>query len=189
MAETKRVEKEKTYWNNFAIDPMVDLKYISDIEREPFLELIGDLCGKVLDVGCGVGRLMKNGYCGIDISQNMLDIAETRMPDCEFKLCDGRTIPYQDQYFDNVQCILVFQHLPFEGVQSYIREISRVLKTGGHFVFQFIDQLDKGSMGELSSAHSTADITMTLNENWLIVEKLSKGEIHPQWTWIKAIKK
>ena len=189
MVSTKRVKLEKNSWDRFALDPMVDVKYISDIEPEPFFKLIGDLEGRTLDIGCGVGRLMLNGYCGIDISRAMLDIAKKRKPNCEFKLCDGRKIPYPDDTFENIQCVLVFQHLPIKGVESYLIEASRVLKSGGRFIFQFISSEDVFDGGPLSFAHDTSKIKNILGANKMSVMKISKGDIHPLWTWITAIKK
>lgn len=155
-----RVQEEKDYWNNNAKDSQVDLKYISDISTEDCLLDLQELEGKTLEIGCGVGRLMKKGYYGIDISEEMLKIAKERRPDCNFKLSDGRTIPYADETFDSVYSYLVFQHLPLDAVESYIKEAHRVLKKNGLFVFQWI----MGDEDEpFSKHHSMISIIDTLS--------------------------
>ena len=104
-----RLDQEKTYWNECAKDPDVDIKYISDVSTEDCLDAIGVLDGFVLEIGCGVGRLMHSACTGIDISEDMLKIARKRKPDCTFIKNDGRTIPFEDSFFDSVYCVLVFQ--------------------------------------------------------------------------------
>lgn len=180
-----RLTQEKTYWNTAAEDPEVDDKYISNI-TEGFDEVIGCLPGKVLEIGCGVGRLMKPKYYGIDISSKMIDIAKKRHPECVFKLCDGRTIPYEDKTFNSVYCVLVFQHIPFDAVKGYIEEAYRVLKKNGIFRFQFIE----GRESEPFSHHYDIDrmLNAVSNKFNVYAGEIEKGLIHPQWTWITAHK-
>ena len=172
-----RVAIEKEYWDKAALDPDVDKKYIADCDLQGCLDAIGNLKGKVLDLGCGVGRLMKDGYCGVDISPNMLKIAAKRHPSCEFKLADGRTIPYPDETFDSAYSMLLFQHLPFDAVGGYIKEVRRVLKDNGIFIFQYIE----GTEDEPFSKHHIIEL-----EGFTFGTE--KELVHPQWTWIRANK-
>jgi cyclopropane fatty-acyl-phospholipid synthase-like methyltransferase len=126
------------YWNKAALDTDVDDKYICDIPVELCWSDLGYMDGTVLEIGCGVGRLMKRGDYGIDISQNMLDIAKQRKPNCRFRINKNGNIPYRASMFDNVYCYLVFQHLKPDEIKSYMNETYRVLKRGGKFTFQFI---------------------------------------------------
>lgn len=172
-----RIQEEKQYWNKAAQDPEVDMKYICDLDTGKCLEAIGELEGKVLEIGCGVGRLMKDGYCGIDISEKMLEIARKRKPNCEFKLTDGRSIPYEDNTFDSVYSMLVFQHLPIEAVETYIKEVRRVLKENGVFIFQYIRGKEDAPF---SKHHSIIPRGFSFHEE--------TGLVHPQWTWVHATK-
>jgi ubiquinone/menaquinone biosynthesis C-methylase UbiE len=173
-----RIQEEKDYWNEAALDPNVDEKYICNLPSEPFFEILGGLEGKVLEIGCGVGRLMKDGYCGIDVSENMLAIAKDRKPKCEFKITDGRSIPYPDETFDGVYCVLVFQHLPADAVQIYIDEAMRVLKPDGTFIFQYIEGREDAPF---SKGH------FPILKNFRTINRY-ESLIHPQWTWIKIKK-
>lgn len=173
-----RIQEEKNYWDKNALDDEVDIKYISDADDKWCLYDIGELTGNVLEIGCGVGRLMKDGYTGIDISQNMLDIAKKRKPKCHFKLTDGRTIPFKDKSFDTVYCYLVFQHLPKDAVKGYIDEAYRVLKKDGIFVFQWIigdedepfsKHLGVKDIGEFTKRFSDVGYSISLAyNNWTI---------------------
>ena len=178
-----RLEEEKRYWNLAALDPSVDEKYICDIEDEPFYAALGDLKPPVLEIGCGVGRLMKPGYTGVDISRKMLAIAKKRKPDCTFILGNGREIPAHNGSFQSAYCVLVFQHLPEEGVKAYLKEAHRVLKRGGVFRFQFI----QGTESEPFSHHSPIDdMDWWVQQAGFTVEAIDEKLIHKQWTWFTA---
>ncbi len=94
------------------------------------------LTGTVLDNGCGTGHiaaLLPDARCavGLDLSFRMLNEARRR-----FALCvqgDSLHLPFPDRSFDLVFARSLLHHLsdPAQGV----REISRVLKSGGRAVF------------------------------------------------------
>lgn len=178
-----RIKLEKQYWNKNALDPQVDKKYICDISDDEFIKIVGNLKGKVLDLGCGVGRLTFDGYHGTDTSENMLEIARDRRKLSKFVICDGKSIPFNKSFFNNVFSVLLFQHIPLKTIRKYIKEISRVLKKNGTFTFQFID----GNEDELfSKHHDLEEIKKSLKENGFTIKKIDKGLIHKQWTWITA---
>jgi len=180
----KRIDLEKNYWNVAAVDPDVDQKYICDIGDNDRNKAIGKLEGRVLEIGCGIGRLLKPHWFGIDISQKMLDIAKNKNPHCNYKLCDGRTIPFEDDYFDSVYCVLVFQHIPFDGFEAYVKETARVLKADGIFVFQYIQGKTEG---DFSNHYDSPKVNEVLKNNGFIIKDEQIGLVHPQWTWIKAV--
>ena len=183
---SSRIKQEKDYWNKAALDPEVDTKYISDLPDEKYFEALGDLKGRVLEIGCGVGRLMKPGYYGIDISSEMLDIAKSRHPTYNFEITDGRSIPYKAQFFDTVFSVLLFQHLSLRAVKKYINEAFRVLKTGGVFRFQFIE----GTEDEpFSKHHNAKEIVDIMEEVGFTVDSMDRGLVHISWSWLIGRKK
>lgn len=105
-------------------------------------KLLKGLKGKALDYGCGTGRstqfIKSLGFetVGVDISQDMLNNAKELDRDGEYKLIESGRIPYPNNTFD-----LVFSSFVFLEVSSYIeieticKEINRVLKPKGKFVF------------------------------------------------------
>lgn len=180
-----RIQKEKDYWNKNAKDPDVENKYICDFDDEERLSVIGDLKGKILEIGCGTGRLMKPGYYGIDISSNMLELAKERNPKGIFALSNGRTIPFQSNFFDAVYSMLVFQHIPFKGFISYATETSRVLKKNGKFIFQFIQGNEEG---DFSQHYQLDHVVNILESRGFHINSVKTGLIHQQWTWVWAEK-
>jgi len=181
----KRTDLEKNYWQVAALDVEVEEKYICDIDDDQRNKALGKMTGRVLEIGCGTGRLLKPHWFGIDISKNMLDLAKQRRPDCNLLLTDGRTIPYEDNYFDFVYSVLVFQHIPFDGFVQYVQETKRVLKDGGGFHFQFIE----GEVeGDFSQHYDIKEVLKTLKDAGFTVTSQKTGIGHEQWTWIKATK-
>lgn len=187
-----RVDTERDYWNVAALDSEVDEKYICEAEYfDDCLEYVTrNIKGKSLEIGCGVGRLAiplseKYDVTGIDISQNMLDIAKKRSKKPTFKLNNGLTIPFKDSTFDSVYCVAVLQHLKEAGVIMYIQEASRVLKPKGTFVFQFIQGLESEPF---SNHYQLEHIESILSANGFSIKEVKEGVGHHMWTWIVACK-
>lgn len=200
------IDTEKEYWARASKDKELDVKYISDIDTEVCLDGLSPISSvfeytrngtlNILDIGCGVGRLaipIANRYidfkvCGVDISPEMLKIANKRAKktkNFETKLCDGRTIPYPDASFMAVYSMLMFQHIPNEAKDGYIKEAARVLQQGGVFRFQFVPEAEEGPV---SYGASIDEVTTMCEYAGFKVDQIDKGLVHPQWTWITAIK-
>lgn len=96
---------------------------------------------RVLEIGCGVGRLLRPLSrrvalaVGVDVSEEMIGRAReycTGCPNVALRRTDGTLgfLPADD--FDFVFSHIVFQHVPRKAyVQRYLREAARVLKPGG----------------------------------------------------------
>ena len=100
---------------------------------------------RVLEIGCGVGRLLRPlsprvaRVAGVDLSAEMLRRAEeycAGLSNVELHATDGR-LDFPDRSFDLVFSHIVFQHLPRKAyAQRYFREAFRVLERGGLFRVQ-----------------------------------------------------
>jgi SAM-dependent methyltransferase len=101
---------------------------------------------RVLDLGFGDGRnmpLLHNlgmEVSGVEISQEICDLTETRMKgigiDVNLKVGRNHNIPYSDDFFDTVlACHACYYIDPDTRFDDNLREIARVLKHGGSFVF------------------------------------------------------
>jgi SAM-dependent methyltransferase len=102
---------------------------------------------RIVEIGCGAGRMTKplakifGEVHAVDISAEMIRIARGRLadvPNVVFHHNNGvdlRELPAGE--FDFALSFIVFQHIPSkEVIESYVREVHRVLKPGRLFKFQ-----------------------------------------------------
>lgn len=97
---------------------------------------------RALDVATGGGHtalyLAKRGYSvmAADISQAMLDgankLAAERGLTIETRLHEAERFPYPNASFDLVTCRVAAHH--FSDRSAFVAEVTRVLKSGGHFM-------------------------------------------------------
>lgn len=94
---------------------------------------------KILDFGCGYGRLLNelaaNGYnetIGIDIAPKMIERGKYETPELNLNTFDGKNIPFKDNSFDAVIVFAVLTSIPKDEDQlEILNEIKRVLKPNG----------------------------------------------------------
>ncbi len=93
---------------------------------------------KILDLGCGNGRLLeifkdkKIDYWGVDSSENLINIAKNRYPKARFQVANALKLPFPSNFFDKVYSIAVLHHIPSEEFRAkFMEEIKRVLKPKG----------------------------------------------------------
>ena len=100
---------------------------------------------RVLEYGCGVGRLMVplsrsfGEIRGIDISDEMVRIGRERgagRADLHFHVLEDGKLPFPDGSFDLVYSLHVFQHMPRPALRAILPELARVLRPNGRLVFQ-----------------------------------------------------
>lgn len=118
-------------------------------EKERILDLLerGPKYDCVLDLGCGPGTMtedllaISNKVWGIDISKEMVKIANARFAEnrfkdrVQFKVGNAENLKFPNEYFDAVICIGVLRYV--ESLQQALEEIYRVLKPGGVTVMVF----------------------------------------------------
>jgi SAM-dependent methyltransferase len=108
---------------------------------------------RILDFGCGVGRLgipfarYGSEITCVDVSEGMLKIARDRCKACDIE--NVRFITGDDQLsglegqYDLVHSYIVFQHIPVERGIVLARRLYEHLANGGvgavHFTFGFVD--------------------------------------------------
>jgi len=105
-----------------------------------FQEYIKDKSLRIIDVGCGTGlvgvELEKGGFSnfdGIDISQEMIDIAKQRGYSKLFIGSLNDYLPCENNEYDAAFCVGVFTH---EHVGSdRLDELVRIVKPGGIICF------------------------------------------------------
>lgn len=110
------------------------LKFIRQLVREN---------DRVLDFGCGNGRLLQffKGkqveYYGVDVSAELIKIAQKNNIHGKAifqKISSSPTLPFQPNFFNCVFSIAVFHHLPECHARAIAKELARVTKENGLLV-------------------------------------------------------
>ena len=102
---------------------------------------------KVLEIGCGAGRVTRalagqfGQVYGVDVSGEMVARARRALadrPNAQVFQNNGRDLSVLgDTRVDFAFSIIVFQHIPSrEIIETYVREVHRLLRPGGLFKFQ-----------------------------------------------------
>lgn len=103
---------------------------------------------RIVDVGCGAGRLTAQlrpyptlRYLGLDVVPELLDYCRRKMarPDFRLELGQGNRIPLADGEADFVTFFSVFTHLLHEESYAYLEQAHRVLAPGGRVIFSFFE--------------------------------------------------
>lgn len=96
---------------------------------------------KILDLGCGNGRLFEIfkskeiEYFGVDNSKELIEIAKKNIPYLNFQIADALKLPFPDNFFDKVFSVAVFHHVPSKKFRlQFLNEAKRVLKPQGKLV-------------------------------------------------------
>ncbi len=112
--------------------PAFELAKLRDV-----LTLLPDSPRRILDFGCGRGRLIgllgrvfpKAAISGADISPRALEIAARSFPDKEFAPLAGERTPFEDRSFGLVFSYHVLEHVPEPMVS--VAEMARLTALGG----------------------------------------------------------
>lgn len=143
----------------------------------------------LIDLGCGTGELLQQlelaGYsnlCGLDLSSQMISVAQQKAPSVNFHHAAIEEIPFDDGSFEVVVSNAAIQWCD---IQSAATEISRVLKNEGTL---FANVFSKGTLRQwhdaflVSGYESRVHPLATANEIETAFEKACFGnmEVHTQ---------
>ncbi|MDA3815328.1 MAG: class I SAM-dependent methyltransferase [Patescibacteria group bacterium] len=108
-----------------------------------FISSYVDNGDKVLDLGCGNGRLLeifKNKnieYFGLDVSRKLVNIAKGKYSGEKIKfdkISDSSSLSFSDSFFNVIFSIAVFHHFPRNYALKVAKELYRITKPGGVIV-------------------------------------------------------
>ncbi|HOW60814.1 MAG TPA: class I SAM-dependent methyltransferase [Candidatus Moranbacteria bacterium] len=149
MAE-KFSETRKYFWRG--------LEFIADYAKE------GE---KVLDFGCGNGRLLelffnkKIDYLGIDISEKLINTAKEKYPNKANnfqKISNSDSLSLPSESFNIIFSIAVFHHFPSKKYREDVaKELYRIIKKEGYIIIttwnlwqkKYIKNIFKNWLGKL----------------------------------------
>ncbi|OGH94953.1 MAG: hypothetical protein A2538_04670 [Candidatus Magasanikbacteria bacterium RIFOXYD2_FULL_41_14] len=143
------VEKSPTavFWDDLWTSSGDLKKQIVSVRKDNLVCLIskkylktGD---KVLDGGCGKGQFvyaLQNYFrfdtYGVDFAEKIVAKINQTIPTLKIKLGDVRNLSFEDDFFDGYWSLGVIEHF-YDGYDSILLEIRRVLKKGGFLFITF----------------------------------------------------
>ena len=127
-------ENQKKYWNKVATDK----QFTTPFHNELFSGLV-DKEDRILDVGCGYGRILNELYSqgfknlyGIDFSYKMIKRGKEDFPWLNLNVQEDKMLPYEDNSFDSIILFAVLTCIVANKEQVFlINEIKRVLRPNG----------------------------------------------------------
>jgi ubiquinone/menaquinone biosynthesis C-methylase UbiE len=133
---------------------------------------------RVLDVGCGPGRLAmafaervapQGSVEGVDASPEMINRASSqarkRGVPANFRVGYAQQLPFEDATFDAVACTLALHHVAQDDQLTAVEEMYRVLKPGGRLaIAEFHKGRRRRHPGPRWVRHATEDMLETALE-------------------------
>lgn len=125
--------------------------FYDEMENKPFdrkmldwlAEKVGDL-GAICDVGCGPGQIARYLHdlgaesCGIDLSAQMIEEAKKLNPGISFKQGDMLALSgISEASFGGAAAFYSLIHVPRASLNQALKELNRVLKSGGILLLTF----------------------------------------------------
>ncbi|MHC1706165.1 MAG: class I SAM-dependent methyltransferase [Bacteroidales bacterium] len=135
---------------------------------------------EILDFGCGVGRLTAflrpkvHHITGVDASESMIETARKihdSVPEGDFLLISGLSLPFPDHYFDKAFSVWVMQHIGDDEMPVVAGEISRVLKPGGTLVLLEQTRKQRTVLCDIHIHRSAQDYEMIFEKAGLHIMK------------------
>jgi ubiquinone/menaquinone biosynthesis C-methylase UbiE len=131
---------------------------------EPYARDLAERAGKlrpqnVLEIAAGTGVVTRamaprlaagTRYVATDLNQPMLDFAKAKQPEglpIEWRLADALNLPFEDNTFDIVVC--QFGAMFFSDKVRAYSEARRVLRSGGHFIFNVWDRISDNEFADV----------------------------------------
>lgn len=134
---------------------------------------------QILELGCGPGNitryLLQNRpdfkITGIDLSPNMIRLAEINNPQAHFELMDCRNIGATEKRYDAIMCGFCLPYLSKEEALKLISDASKILNPEGVFYISTMED-DYAKSGPEKSSDGKDEIYMHYHQADYLAEAL-----------------
>ncbi len=177
-------------WNKVAEiyqDKFMNFDLYND-SYDVFLDLILKTDSSILEIGCGPGNITKYILSrkndlkieGIDISENMIELAKKNNPTAKFEIMDCREIYSLKKKFDAIICGFCIPYLSNNDCKKLISDCKCLLNDNGILYLSFVDD-NYGNSGYISRSngdriyfyyHNLNNLEKTLKSNHFEKNKL-----------------
>jgi SAM-dependent methyltransferase len=143
-------EAEAHSWVAWARRPGHDSYW--QFHRDAFLAALPEAPARVVDVGCGEGRLPRDlqglGYSviGVDGSTTLVEHARAADPSGDYRIADAAALPLTDASADLVTAFMSFQDV--DDLDAALHEACRVLVPGGHLRIAMVHPINSAGRAE-----------------------------------------
>ena len=136
---------------------------------------------KVLEIGCGPGNIAKYllakrpdlDILGIDISPNMIELAQKNNPSANFATMDSRQIGKLNKKYDGIVCGFCLPYLSQKDSIKLISDCNKLLNENGILYLSFVEGDPNKSDYQIGSSgdrtyfyfHSLAQLNEQLDKN------------------------
>jgi SAM-dependent methyltransferase len=143
-------EAEAQSWVAWARRPGHDSYW--QFHRDAFLAALPEAPARVVDVGCGEGRLPRDlqrlGYSviGVDGSATLVEHARAADPSGDYRMADATALPLPDASADLVTAFMSLQDV--DDLEAAVREAARILVPGGNLRTAIVHPINSAGRAE-----------------------------------------
>lgn len=136
-------------------------KYIDQQERTFLTSFLRNKkYSKVLDLGCGTGRLLNFATHGTDFSEEMLSVARQKHPEKIIAKGEISEIPFVEK-FDCIFCFHVIMHQNEKETKNFINECYQKLAHNGVLIFDYPTQARSKSISPQEDWHASNSFALS----------------------------
>ncbi|MEW5734951.1 MAG: class I SAM-dependent methyltransferase [Thermodesulfobacteriota bacterium] len=148
--DSAALDRQTAYWDRVALK-----KTFTHVPDLPLLRRNLPLPSRVLDLGCGYGRLTSllagagfENITGADISPAMIERGLRENPELDLRVLSGPKLPFSSASFDLVLLFAVLTCAPEDrGQTEIVAEVKRLLSPGGFlYVSDYLLQEDEKNL-------------------------------------------
>jgi SAM-dependent methyltransferase len=176
IAPTTRWEAHAADWIRWAREPGHDSYW--RFHRDAFLPLIPVAPRRLLDLGCGEGRLTRDlraighDVVGVDASPSMVVAARAADPAGTYLVANAGHLPFPDAEFDDVIAFMSFHDM--DDLSAAVAEATRVTAPEGHLCVAVVHPINSAGCFESEEPDAGFTIEGSYMNSWDYTESIER---------------